>query len=349
MSEVANERRIGSKTHPNCILCGAAGRRLYLKQEDRLFRAFGLWNLLQCPTSQCGLIWLNPMPLPQDLGQAYVHYYTHDVQAGSARKGRLRQLYWLIKRGYWAGKYNYKNGLNSLWVSLLGKLLYFFPIRRGEVDVEIRFLPALPGGRLLDVGCGSGEWLQLMHGLGWRAEGIDFDQNAVAVAAQNGLQVSLGSLEQKNYPNDTFDAVTLNHVIEHVPDPVATLAECARILKPGGRIVVATPNNSSLGHRFFKNHWRGLEPPRHLHIFSPESIRRAFGLAGFQTVSVRPQIARSVIYESFLLWRGATGDAAVSAPSRLGGVFTRMFNALEFCLIPFAPSVSDCMSAIATK
>jgi hypothetical protein len=120
-------------------------------------------------------------------------------------------------------------------------------------------------------------------------------------------------------------------------------------LKPGGKLVVATPNGSSLSHRFFQQAWRGLEPPRHLYIFSPQSIRRTLNLAGFDKISIRPQIARSVIYESFLLWRGASGAGVTSGRSRPAWFFTRLFNGLELALVHFKPSISDCMSAIALK
>jgi SAM-dependent methyltransferase len=228
-------------------------------------------------------------------------------------------------------------------------LMYAFPMSRRQADAEVRFLKYVPDGQLLDVGCGSGAWLKSMRELGWRAEGVDFDENAIAVAQQDGLKVSAGSLEQQGYPSDKFDAVTLSHVIEHVPDPVGTLTECARILKPGGKLIVATPNNWSLGHRLFRKNWRGLEPPRHLHIFSPQSLRRTLQLAGFSRVSIRPQIARSVIAESFFLWRGASGAAVVSARSVSGWLFARAFNAVELGLVSFFPSVADCTTAIAVK
>jgi SAM-dependent methyltransferase len=169
------------------------------------------------------------------------------------------------------------------------------------------------------------------------------------VATKNGLDVALGSLEQQCYPSEHFDAVTLSHVIEHVPDPVGTLVECARLLKKGGKLVIATPNNASLGHRLFGRNWRGLEPPRHLHIFSPQSLRRTLGMAGFQNITIRPQVARSVILESFNLWRGAKDGAALTTQTRLGWLVTRVFNGVELCLVPWRSSMADCMTAIAVK
>jgi SAM-dependent methyltransferase len=254
-----------------------------------------------------------------------------------------------MKRGYQAVKYGYPAERAPLSHRLLGLCLYALPTARGQTDVEMRYLRWTPNGRLLDVGCGSGDWLLTMRGWGWRVEGLDFDEKAVAMARQNGLDVRHGALEQEGFPDNTFDAITLSHVIEHVPDPALTLAECARILKPGGTLVVATPNNASLTHRYFGEAWRGLEPPRHLHIFSPASIRRSLNLAGFANVSIRPQIATSVIFESYLLSRGARGEAVTSGRSFAAQMFTQVFKTLELCLIKIKPSVSDCMSAIAVK
>jgi 2-polyprenyl-3-methyl-5-hydroxy-6-metoxy-1,4-benzoquinol methylase len=289
------------------------------------------------------------MPLTEDIGRAYRNYYTHASPSEAGRISLTRRAYRTIKRAYQVSRYNYRTGLMSFGEMVVGLPMYLFPLSRGEADAELRFLQSVPQGRLLDVGCGSGEWLLSMQTLDWQVEGLDFDENAVAVGHQRGLAVRHGSLEQQNLPKDSFDAVTLSHVIEHVDDPVRTLSECARILKPGGKLIVATPNNTSLGHRFFKENWRGLEPPRHLHIFSPQSLRQTLAQAGFQNVDIRPQIARSVISESFYLWRGAADGSALTARSWPGWLFTRIFNGLELCLVRFNPAIADCMCAIAVK
>jgi SAM-dependent methyltransferase len=292
------------------------------------------------------LIWLDPMPLPQDIGKAYANYYTHSTGDSSRRAGLLKQLYRLMKRGYWLGRYQYPV---SGPIKTLGKLLYLFPVRRNDMDSEARYLTAVPQGRLLDVGCGSGEWLLLMRELGWQAEGVDFDENAVKAAGQRGLEVGCGALEKQNYPDETFDAITLNHVIEHVPDPVGTLVECARILKKGGKLVIFTPNGASLSHKVFKRHWRGLEPPRHLHVFSFQSLPALFKRAGFLSVNLHPQIARSVICQSLLLRRGGAVSMSGSAPGRAAGVFASLFNLAEVICLNWDPAAADCVGAVAVK
>jgi ubiquinone/menaquinone biosynthesis C-methylase UbiE len=209
-------------------------------------------------------------------------------------------------------------------------------------------LKSLPQGRLLDVGCGAGEWLLSMREMGWQVEGVDFDENAVRVARKKGLEVHRGSVEQQSYPDQSFDAVTMHHVIEHVPDPAGTLTECARLLKPGGKLVLFTPNGSSLSHGLFKQNWRGLEPPRHLHIFTPDSMHTLLHKVGFQQITIVPQIARSVIYESIFLWLGHINFTAARRDKAVS-LLARCFNFVELGLIQIRPSTADCMAAIAVK
>ena len=139
-------------------------------------------------------------------------------------------------------------------------------------------------GRLLDLGCGSGNFLEFMNRYGWETMGIDFDEKAVETAKAKNLNVKLGKLEEQNLPNNYFDAITLSHVIEHVYDPSELLRECKRILKNNGQIVIVTPNNKSIGHWYFRKNWRGLEPPRHINVFSPEALTNVIRKLDFQKI-----------------------------------------------------------------
>ena len=305
-TEPAKAGQIRSSPRPACRLCGSDGELIYRAQPDRLFGTAGSWNLKQCNNRDCRLVWLDPMPLEEDLGKAYASYYTHTAAgppsaAQRQPSGWARRIYRLMKRGYLASKYGYEIGTGAFLNRHVGKLLYLFPKRRLQQDLEVRFLSAVPQGRLLDVGCGQGLWLRSMRELGWRVDGVDFDERAVKAGAEGGLAIRCGSLEQQNFSGATFDAVTMSHVIEHLPDPVRTLTECARILKPGGKLVLWTPNTASLGHRVLKQHWRGLEPPRHLHLFSPASLRILLERAGFDRLSIRTRNSRYIWQQGLLL------------------------------------------------
>ncbi|MDQ2686643.1 MAG: class I SAM-dependent methyltransferase [Armatimonadota bacterium] len=121
-----------------------------------------------------------------------------------------------------------------------------------------------------------------MGAYGWSGVGLDPDARAVSAARQAGLMVHHGILTPGRFPAGHFDAITLNHVVEHLHDPVETLRVCHEILAPEGALWIATPNLEALGHRRFGENWRGLEPPRHLVLFTPTSLVGALERLGFR-------------------------------------------------------------------
>jgi 2-polyprenyl-3-methyl-5-hydroxy-6-metoxy-1,4-benzoquinol methylase len=252
------------RTHPQpeCLLCGSAGRVTYPQLQDHLFGVAGSWGLKTCENPSCGLAWLDPMPLTEDLALAYQQYYTHTADAQPRASFWKRLDYGIYRR------------LNKLLGKLTG--LHAQQQRAAQLFLEP------PCGKLLDVGCGNGRFLQRMRAIGWEVEGTDFDPKAAAAAhAEHGLTVRVGDLASIAYPDAQFDVVTLQHLIEHVPDPVALLQECRRILKPQGRLVLVTPNLQSWGHQHFAAAWRGLEPPRHLYLYARQNLQNLAARAGF--------------------------------------------------------------------
>ena len=331
----------------HCALCDSDGGFLYLALQDRLFGAMGAWDLAKCGNRQCGLTWVDPMPCPEDIEKAYANYYTHEAPEEGGQTGLLKRIYQAMKCGYLMGKYGYPISQQSALLKTFGMLLYLFPLRRNDVDDGIRYLHALPQGRLLDVGCGTGAWLLTMRELGWQVEGLDFDENAVQMATLRGLTVHTGSLEAQSFPDECFDVVTLNHVIEHLPDPVATLAECRRILKKNGQLILSTPNSASLGHRIFKEHWRGLEPPRHLYLFGPASMNALLTLAGFTKFSIQTRNSGYLWKHSFSLFKG---EIESSLCIRLMmKVVPYLFTQLEQLVLIGKPGMGECLTVHAIK
>lgn len=264
---------------PTCVICGSAGRPRYTALRDRLFGAPGEWALAECARGECGMLWLDPMPIPEDIGQAYSEYYTH--QEGSLSRHSLSRLLETAKRAFLANRWGYAFE-GSLPEKLLGVLPYLYPGCRIRLDFSVMWLGPGGRGRLLDVGAGSGALVERMGALGWKAEGLDFDARSVEAARSRGLTMHLGGLPQMRFPDESFDAVTMSHLIEHVHDPVRWLAEAKRILKPGGRLALATPNTRSLLHGRFGRHWFALDPPRHLHLFNRDALATALRKAGFE-------------------------------------------------------------------
>jgi SAM-dependent methyltransferase len=344
---MTSENLIRAAQQPRCALCGQLGKLLHTGLKDSLFGAPGTWRLVRCPDRQCGLIWMDPMPLAEDLGRAYQGYYTHAAPSEAGAGNLLRRAYSAIKSDYLVVRYGYPSVTQHSLSGRLGWLLYLLPLQRAGVESEARYLRACPRGRLLDVGCGGGKWLTKMRDLGWEVRGVDFDAEAVKAAARRGLRVDHGSLEAVGYPGGSFDAITLNHVIEHLPDPVSTLEECRRLLKPGGHLVVVTPNSASLGHWLFKGAWRGLEPPRHLRLFCPSSMRVALKRAGFSHFEVRTVNSDDVLMRSLALWAGLA-EPGGRLPMRLRAASLPLAM-LEQALLVVHPEAGECLVVQALK
>lgn len=284
------------RPRPACPLCGRTGTQRYDGLRDHQFGAPGAWRLVRCPDEACNVLWLDPVPLAEDIGKAYRTYHTH-LPARDPSTHWIRRARRAVRDGFLSIRYGYDPGSPRALKRLLGLALYLAPDRREDHELQVLQLRALREGRLLDVGCGSGATLLTMQERGWRVEGVDFDARAVDAARASGLEVRLGSLESQQYPERSFDAVTMVHLIEHVHDPVALVRESHRILKPGGRLAILTPNARSWGHAVFGPAWRGLEPPRHLQIFTPSALRTAVETAGFRQCLVRTSArSRAFIY-----------------------------------------------------
>ncbi len=267
-----------------CPVCGAEERRvLYAGLRDRAFRtAPGRWTLMRC--QRCRSAYLDPRPTPGTIELAYRSYYTHGAPAGPPPVGGLREA---LANDYRRARWGYAQGRAIPGGRLIPRVA---PSRGALVAREIRHLPATPGGRLLDVGCGSGAFLAQMEALGWRAEGIDPDPAAVAGAREAGLSVTQGTLTDLDPAEKTcgFDAVTLSHVIEHLHDPAENLRRIKLLLRPGGLLWIATPNLEALGLRRFGRDWLGLDPPRHLVLFTRSSLEMLLRSTGFEPAPPPP-------------------------------------------------------------
>jgi SAM-dependent methyltransferase len=268
-----------------CPVCGSPARRLLHEGlADRLFGSAGNWSLHQC--GQCTAAYLDPRPTVTSLHRAYAKYYTHTPPLETERTGVVAGMRRRVRNGYLNARMGYQVTPATWFASLA---LAPLPLFRREARLVVRDLryPG-PSSRLLDIGCGNGQFLLEAQAVGWQAVGIDNDPATAQAARSRGLQIHVGSAEDARLPDASFDAVTMAHVLEHLADPVTHLAECRRLLKESGRLWIATPNLASPGHRRYGRDWRGLEPPRHLVLFTPRALRYAFAAAGLESALQDP-------------------------------------------------------------
>jgi 2-polyprenyl-3-methyl-5-hydroxy-6-metoxy-1,4-benzoquinol methylase len=165
-------------------------------------------------------------------------------------------------------------------------------IWRARIRKVTRLSPS--PGRLLDVGCGDGAFLREAAGHGWTVTGTEFSSAGAQLAHAAGISVFTGELWEAQLPEADFDAITCWHVIEHVSDPRRLLGEMYRLLKPGGVLVIATPN---LNDRLFRIAYliaRRRRPPLytigerevHLFIYSKDTLRQLVASEGFTDIRV---------------------------------------------------------------
>lgn len=220
--------------------------------DDRY--ALGSFRVVRC--RRCSLVYLNPRPSLEQV----LHYYPDEYCCFAELPPR----------------------------SALIKLLY-----RVLVALKAReVFGSLPkDGVLLDFGCGTGHWLASLSPSAeptQRFVGIDATPNAVAQLRQQGIEAHVGDdavLADVFEPN-SVDLILLNHVIEHVPDPIETLRRLSAVLKPGAEIHGATPNVEAWDVDFFEDAWVGWHVPRHFVLFDRHTLERMVREAGLELVSV---------------------------------------------------------------
>jgi len=249
-----------------CNLCGADDAAPYATLPDLLLGRLEVQTqLVQC--RRCQLVYQNPRPTLAEMGAHYPPEYESYAadpggEAGNPWLSRVMQ-YGLNKRARYVTRHK----------------------RRGH---------------LLDVGCAAGVFLRQMRASGhWQVTGVEVSEYPAQIARERyGLDVRLGTLEQAAFPTDTFDAITLWDVLEHLHDPVASLRELVRILKPDGILIVRVPNLRSWDAELFGESWAGLDAPRHLYLFTPDTVRAMLTAAGLQAIEWSGGIGA---YPTFLL------------------------------------------------
>jgi SAM-dependent methyltransferase len=236
------------KSPEQCPICEQPLRPTCVRAYDRLVTGEGPFGVDECVVCEYGVT--DPQLTDEELGPYYdaVGYYESYYEHTGARAG---------------------NPLHRLRARH----------RLRSADRRYRQQPfALAGvspGRVLDVGCGSGDLLEHLATRGWDTYGIDPSAAAVEAAAKRGAQVHQGTLFDQPWEPESFQLITLNHALEHIVEPVPALRQARTMLAPGGLLAIAVPNWACWQRkRLFRNRWSALDLPRHQQHFSPRALNR---------------------------------------------------------------------------
>lgn len=154
------------------------------------------------------------------------------------------------------------------------------------------------GKKLLDIGCGTGDFIQFAQKKGLKVFGIEPNQKAIEIA-KNKIGREGEFFDELSDTDETFDSITLWHVLEHIPDLNRTLIEIKSKLKSEGELIIAVPNYKSFDAKFYQSFWAAYDVPRHLWHFSPEDFDRLMNHHGMKIVNKYPLLLDS-FYVSLL-------------------------------------------------
>ena len=278
-----------------CPLCGGARGSVVLRGGDHVLHEKVELTIVRC--ADCQLCYLNPRPLLSRLGDYYPQdYHAHRTQKGDVvgdkSSVRIRRL---LLRKLYARPERRPGGVAGAVASALLAL-------RGS-DRLGAGLPVRGQGRLLDFGCGHGKLLRRMSAAGWDVVGLDFSEQAVAAVRQAGLKAYQGTLPHPEIPPQSFDAVVMEHALEHVPDPLPVLRAAREVLRPGGVLLVHVPNFQAWEVMRFGEFAIQVDLPRHLLHFEPPTLRRMLESAGFLNVTTETRPRRGSVRQSINLAR----------------------------------------------
>ncbi|NHM02768.1 class I SAM-dependent methyltransferase [Flavobacterium difficile] len=183
-------------------------------------------------------------------------------------------------------------------------------------------------GKLLDIGSGTGDFLVEAKNQGWDILGFEPDAGAKKLAVNKGV---IFTEDIFNLPDNSFDVVTMWHVLEHVPNLQEYISNLKRIVKPSGTLIIAVPNYKSYDAKYYKRYWAAYDVPRHLWHFSKTSIKRLFSDVDMELKKVKPMWFDS-FYVSLLSEKYKNGKMSfvkgfsIGLLSNVSGIFKKEFS-----------------------
>jgi SAM-dependent methyltransferase len=293
-----------------CPLCGAEQASTVASAPCPLGLSAEPYSMVRC--GACGLVYTQPRP---DHGSLQLYY--EDVYSGQGGEGmqdaQTNQGLWYINEARW-------------------KII--------EPHASLG-----PEDRILDLGCGYGAWLAFLYGrTGAQIHGLDADAGSIQdnLCRDHGT-LQVGELEDAGFPDGHFALVSMIHSLEHMRDPVATLRELRRVLRPGGLAIIEVPNFGSLLRSALGRHWFPLLVPQHLQHFEAPSLRRCLEAAGFERVlALRPAWCPAELTLSVGPMLGARFGMPTPAeadPTSLAAKLVTLILAVLFVLVDLPSSV----------
>lgn len=242
--------------YKNCDICRNNNTELLFESKDRQFNLPGRFDVVRC--RKCGLVYLPLAPSKSEISLYYPsNYGPHQAPiVDITNSPRMR-----IWRKY---------------IKLFG----------GDAFSEVFSLENMPKGKVLDIGCGKGEYLKELQIKNWETYGIDISPSAAKECKKYGLKIFVGELIEATFPDGHFDAITMRHSIEHMHQPSEVLMEIHRILKDNGILLIEVPNINSIEAKIFKEHWYQIDCPRHIYHFSPKTIKLLLNNNGFRMLQI---------------------------------------------------------------